>query len=197
MNSFNAIITDAELTFNREWSMNDTLMQDDEELSATSNEEANKVFAEWKADDELDEIMEIDEQIGSTLLDDAIFSDEPCLSPTGPLEELVYTTMEEEDQDRFFVPLLDDIGNDKNTTKKLEPKKISSASQDPFSAHLVKLAESMKRSQETRKSLTLETPKTKKYDRTSTVNGVLTSVEKSSLQLQYYLEKNHHHQRIM
>lgn len=194
MDSFNAIIIDTELTFNREWSMNDDLMQDDEELSATSNEEANKVFAEWKADDE---IMQIDEQIGSTLLDDAIFCDEPCLSPTGPLEELVYTTMEEEDQDRFFVPMLDDVGTKENTTRKLEPKKLSSASQDPFSAHLTKLAESMKRSQETRKSLTLETPKTKKYDRTSAVNGVLTSVEKSSLQLQHYLEKNHHHQRIM
>ena len=202
MNSFQAIITDTELTLSREWgSINDDLMQD-EELSATSNEEANKVFAEWNADDDLNEIMEIDEQIGSNLLDDAIFCDEPCLSPTGPLEELVYMNVGEE-QDKFFVPNLDDCPKNTKTapTTKLEPKnstatqdKVNSA-QDPFAAHFKKLTESMRRSQETRGSLTLKTPTTKKYERTSTVNGVLTSVEKSSMQLQYYLEKDH--QRIM
>jgi hypothetical protein len=53
---------------------------------------------------------------------------------------------------------------------------------------LKKLEESMKRSQETRRSLTMKTPKTEQYGRSKSVSGVLTSIENSSRQIQTYLQ---------
>src|SRR6056300_1631281 len=94
-----------EFSLPTEWD-HDTEMLNDEELSATSNEEASKVLEQWQADQDQDlEIMEVDEQIGSNLLGDDIFGT-PCLSPTGPLEELVLMTIDEDD-DRYFAPVLD------------------------------------------------------------------------------------------
>ena len=176
----------------------DLMVVQDEELSATSNEEANMVFAQWKSDDDdidgfVNEIMEIDEQIGSNLLDDVIFSDDPCLSPTGPLDELAFMCMEQNDHEKFFVPSLDDSSaNSVSSSDNSEDNSENEELKDQYLATLKKLAESMKRSQETRRSLTLKTPKTKKYERLSEVDGVLSSVEKSSRQLQYYLEENQH-----
>jgi len=131
--------------------------------------------------------MEIDAQLGSNLLDDTFFNDEPCLSPTGPLEELVYMNMEDDEQDKFFVPSLDDLDSSPTKSRNLEPKSSASV-EDKFSVHFKKLAESMKRSQETRRSLTLKSPETGKYDRLQTINGVLSSVEQSTRQIQYILE---------
>ncbi|CAB9530447.1 expressed unknown protein [Seminavis robusta] len=159
--------------------INDELMVvQDEELSATSNEEANMVFAQWKADDDMDEIMQLDEQIGSNLLDDSIFGGgDPCLSPTGPVEELVF--MDQENQEKFLLPSLD------GPTQGINPKLSSDDPlQERYQAHIRKLAESMKRSQETRRSLTLKTPNTNQYSRSSNVHGVLNSIEQSSRQLQ-------------
>jgi hypothetical protein len=158
--------------------INDDLMVvQDEELSATSNEEAYMVFAEWKADDDVDEIMQIDEQIGSNLLDDAIFGSavDTCLSPTGPMEELVYMNV---GQEKFHLPSLD---GPFPSVYKLNPKPSADLGLED---RLKNLAELMKRSQETRRSLTLSTPRTNMYARSSNVSGVLSSVEKSSSQLQ-------------
>jgi hypothetical protein len=163
-----------ELTFE----INDDLMVvQDEELSATSNEEANIVFAEWKADDDLDEIMQIDEQIGSNLLDDSIFgsTDDHCLSPTGPIEELVFMNV---GQEKFHLPSLNGLFP---SVYQLAPKPSGGTA---LEERLKNLAELMKRSQESRMSLTLKTPKTNKYARSSNVSGVLSSVEQSSIQLQ-------------
>ena len=169
-----------EISLPIEWD-HDTEMLNDEELSATSNEEASKVLEQWQADqDQGFEIMEVDEQIGSTFLGDEIF-DEPCVSPTGPLEELVLMNINEDD-DRFFAPVLDAE----------EPSVSQATSSLPFEERyrltLQKLQESMKRSQETRKSLKMKTNKTEKYARTKSVSGVLSSIEKSTDQLQSYLK---------
>ncbi|CAB9503853.1 expressed unknown protein [Seminavis robusta] len=57
-----------------------------------------------------------------------------------------------------------------------------------YQATLDKLAESMKKSQETRKSLRIKTCETMEYSRWNTVSGTLTSIEKSTQQLQQYLK---------
>ena len=168
----------AELTFPTEWDQTNDMMND-EEVSASSHEEASKVFEQWQTDDQehdLD-IMEVDEQIGSDLLGDEIFVD-PCLSPTGPLEEIVLMNVEDEDVDRFSLSLLTD---DDNATSALP-------FEERYKATLKKLSDSMKRSQQTRQSLKMRTTKTEKYSRKSSVTGVLSSIEKSSQQLQTYLK---------
>ena len=87
-----------------------------------------------------------------------------------------------EDDDRFFAPVLDAE----------EPSVSQATSSLPFEERyrltLQKLQESMKRSQETRKSLKMKTNKTEKYARTKSVSGVLSSIEKSTDQLQSYLK---------
>ena len=172
--------TELTLTLPTEWD-HDADMLNDEELSATSNEEASKVLEQWQADQDEDlEIMEVDEQIGSNLLGDDIFG-APCASPTGPLEELVLMTIDEDD-DRFFAPLLDDMASPSCNPPSSLPFEAR------YQATLKKLQESMQRSQETRKSLTMKTPKTEKYERTHSVSGVINSIEASSRQLQTYLK---------
>jgi hypothetical protein len=182
--SLSVLSSPTELTLPTEWD-HDTEMLNDEELSATSNEEASKVLEQWQADQEDQdlELMEVDEQIGSNLLGDDIFG-EPCVSPTGPLEELVLMTIDDDDDDdRFFAPLLDSD----------EPAPNSKATsslpfEERYQATLKKLEESMMRSQETRKSLSMKTTKTETYERVKSVSGVLTSIETSSRQLNTYLK---------
>lgn len=159
---------------NDEW---DTSMLVEEEPSNTNLEGSDKIFDQWKSEacsveEELD-IMEVDEQIGSNLLGEDIFPD-PCMSPTGPLEEIVLMNLEEQDLDRFSLSFLED-----NDTLPFEER---------YKATLSKLAESMRRSQETRKSLQMTTSHTKDYSRNSSVSGVISSIEKSSQQLQGYLK---------
>jgi hypothetical protein len=62
------------------------------------------------------------------------------------------------------------------------------AFEERYKLTLSKLAESMKRSQETRKSLQMKTPKTTNYQRSNSVTGVISSIEMSSQQLQVYLK---------
>jgi hypothetical protein len=94
--------------------------------------------------------MEVDEQMGSNLLGDDIFHD-ACMSPTSPLEELVFMSLDEEDVGRFSLTLLSDEAADTTSSLPFE---------EPYKVTLEKLAESMKRSQDTRKCLTMKTPKT-------------------------------------
>jgi hypothetical protein len=167
-----------EFTLPTEWS-HDTEMMSDDEFSVTAHEEAGKVFEQWQTDnpDDLD-IMEVDEQLETNLLDDDIFHD-PCVSPTCPLEELVMMSFDDEDLDRFSLSFLEVYQNEATSSSPFDER---------YKATLSKLAESMQRSQETRKSLQMNTPKTKDYTRTKSVSGVLSSIEKSSQQLQVYLK---------
>lgn len=170
----------AELILPIEWDNNNDLM--DEELSATSSEEASRVFEQWKTDNtdqDFDAIMEVDEQIGSDLLGEEIFFD-PCMSPTGPLEELVGMSFDDEDVDRFSLSLLSNFTAESTSYLPFDER---------YKATLRKLSESMRRSQETRASLKMKTLKTEDYSRTTSISGVLTSIEKSTHQLQVYLKK--------
>ena len=74
----------AEFTLPSAWEHDtDIDLMNDEELSASSNEEASKAFDQWQSGSE----MHVDEQLGAKLLSDDLFND-PCMSPTGPLENL-------------------------------------------------------------------------------------------------------------
>jgi hypothetical protein len=166
--------TITEFTLPSEWDQDHEMINDDDFSAAT--EEASKVFEQWQTDVEDLDIMEVDEQIGSNLLGDDIFHD-PCVSPSGPLEELNLMIFDDDDVDRFSLSLLED--GDKTSSLPFEER---------YKATLAKLAESMKRSQETRMSLKMKTSKTEKYERTKSISGVLTSIEKSTQQLQGYLK---------
>mmetsp|Transcript_24220 Transcript_24220/g.42573 ORF Transcript_24220/g.42573 Transcript_24220/m.42573 type:complete len:241 (-) Transcript_24220:352-1074(-) len=170
------------------------------------------------APEDLASIMEVDEQIGANFLDDEVFgiggsADVDhfcCASPTGPLEELASLNVIINEEDRnFLAPLLendddDDMAMLDSSVKRVlevtanakltvvDDKKdhstIPFANDEQIQQVLKKLAESMKRSQETRKSLTMKTPKTEQYVRNQSVTGVLSSIESSSRQLQTYLQ---------
>jgi hypothetical protein len=177
----------------------DTVMMNEEEYSSVSSyDEANIVFEQWQNTDfdEL-EIMEVDEQIGSNLLfnDDEIFVADPCISPTGPLEELSMLKFDEDDLDRFSLAFLDfNEGSPSTSTNGHDDDDMNgtitkhAAFEEQYKSTLSKLAESMKRSQETRKSLQMKTPKTTNYQRSHSVTGVISSIERSSQQLQVYLK---------
>jgi len=91
----------------------------------------------------------------------------------------------EEEVDRFSLSLFNDADG---PTCGAADKTSSLPFEERYKATLEKLAKSMQRSQETRKSLQMKTPKTEGYSRKSSVKGVLTSIEKSSEQLQSYLK---------
>lgn len=149
----------------------------DEELSEASSEEASKVFEQWHVhehnDDDLVADMEVDSKIGSVILGDDDFS--PPSSPTGPLDEFYYATLEEHDHDLFSSS--SSIFGDSDKT----PGNLSF--HDRYLLSIQKLADSMKRSNKTRKSLLIKTEKTSNYERSSTICGVISSVEKSSQEL--------------
>jgi len=166
-----------DFTFTTNWEQQNSEALDD--LTAVSYE----VFDEWQtgtaAVDEADfDIMEVEQQIN--LLEDDLFQD-PCVSPTGPLEELM--TMELDDDDAPFLDFFEDCPPTTIT--------LDSTSSLPFDerykATLSKLQESMRRSQETRKSLKIKTTKTQDYE-TRNLSGVLSSIERSTEQLQDYLQ---------
>jgi hypothetical protein len=139
-------------------------------------------YAQTISDDqerELD-IMEIDE---SNLLRNDIFHD-PSMSPTGPFENHVIVCIDKEDVGRFSLNLLSDETSADTTS--------SVPDEDPYKATLAKLADFMKCSQETRKSLTVKTPKTIEYPRNTPVSGIITSIEKSTEELlQVHLNDMH------
>ena len=171
-----------ELSLPSEWDNDQEMM--DEEHSAVSSEEASKVFEQWQTDDNDEEmdIMDVDEQIGSNLLGDELFPD-PCASPTGPLEELSYLTFDDEEVDKFSLSLLNFTADEQDSSSSTSSKPF----EERYKESLKKLAESMKRSQETRKSLVMKTDKTEEYLRRASVAGVIRSIEKSTTQLKAYL----------
>lgn len=162
---------------------------------------------------DLASLMEVDEQIGENLLGDEVFGGVGqlhlgCSLPSGTIEDSFSATMNsfsalnvvddlsEEDR-RFLAPLLEDT-----TTTTMDygagfvatDEGLSSSSPSPIMTQeryqeiIKKLEASMKRSQETRKSLYMKTHKTKEYTRRGSVTGVLSSIETSSKQLQTFLQ---------
>lgn len=161
-------------------------MLTDEELSATSHEEAGKVLEQWRTDDcgqAAIDMMDVDAQLGTSYQEEAVFHD-ACASPTGPIEEFAYMSFHGDDADRLSLELLVFNEDAEGSTGPLP-------FEERYKATLRKLSESMKRSQETRKSLKIKTPKTEEYLRSSLVSGVVSSIEKSTNDLQVYLKTIH------
>mmetsp|Transcript_8885 Transcript_8885/g.19185 ORF Transcript_8885/g.19185 Transcript_8885/m.19185 type:complete len:284 (+) Transcript_8885:140-991(+) len=166
---------------------------------------------------DLASLMEVDEQIGENLLGDEVFGG-PCDVTEGDHLRFFAVSLEDptlmnslsalnmvdgmsEEDRRFLAPLLEDsttttmdydagyVVTDVESLQQipsLPPSPIMD--QKRYEEITKKLEASMKRSQETRKSLTMKTPKTEKYNRRTSVTGVLSSIENSSLQLQTFLQ---------
>jgi hypothetical protein len=124
----------------------------------------------------------------------------------GPLADLVYMTFDDsQDIDQFSLSLLtsDDDDDDSRTSFRSSPSTNTLGSveaapknglsnlvafEHQYRATLLKLAASMKRSQETRKSLKIETPETKKYfmsqgNKDKSLTSILDQIERSTIQL--------------
>mmetsp|Transcript_5244 Transcript_5244/g.11688 ORF Transcript_5244/g.11688 Transcript_5244/m.11688 type:complete len:185 (+) Transcript_5244:96-650(+) len=169
----------SDLTIDAEWDNMCDVMQE-EELPSSSKEEVCTVLKEWTSDEEsVDvDIMEVDEQIGSNFLCDDLFGP-TCPSPVSPQEELVSITVDAK-EDKFLTP-------------PLTPEYPSSCSlslsdvreTEQYREAFKKLVESMRRSQETRVSLTMKSPKAgDTYERRKSVSAVLNSIEQSRKNLQ-------------
>jgi hypothetical protein len=142
----------------------------------------------------MDDILEIDRQIGSRFLDAELFGGAPCESPIGPVEELLQ--FDKDDCAQFLAPFLpDDFMADEESAnedsimmeEEEETDTVGLSFEERYKATLQKLANSMKKSQETRQSLTMKTTKTEKYDRLASVKKILSSVATSSDQVQNYV----------
>lgn len=159
-------------------------MQDEDALSASSHSEATKILEQWKTEDEevLDDIMDVDLQTASGFLNNEEIFDpvNSCSSPVGPIEELILVGLEDVTE-KIFLPAADDTSWSSDSSN--SPPVFG----DQYKASLQNLSESMKRSQETRMSLTLKTPKTAKYERSMSVSGVVSNTEESSSRLRAYL----------
>lgn len=145
----------------------------EESFTPSSIADVNDVLEEWTSDEEDSDfnIMDVDEQIGSNLFADSIFGDEPAAPPPSQLDSM-HVDLEGDD---YF----------------LCPGSPVGAQDFPFTDNKYKdafrkLAESMRRSEETRASLKLHAPlSTKKYEeRRESISTVLTSIENSSKQIQ-------------
>jgi hypothetical protein len=155
----------SDLTIDAEWdNMCDIVST--EELPTSTSKEVSKVLEEWTSDEEsVDmDIMEVDEQIGSNFLCDDLFGG--CPSPVSPQEELVSIYVDDMSGDKFLSVPSDD---------KIDPRY-----REAFS----KLADSMKRSQETRLALTMKSAKAgDEYSRRNSISAVLASIEQSGQQI--------------
>lgn len=156
----------------------------DEESSAASSAEASKVFEQWQTEGDDADMMDVDIDVGTKLPNEEIAFVDFCPSPTSPMDELNY--MNGEDMDKFSLDFLDTV---ETPTLVVTEEEVSKGSfEDRYNATLQKLAESMKRSQETRKSLVMKTTQTEHYSRSTFVSGVVESIETSSRQLQSYIQ---------
>ncbi len=149
---------------------------------------------------DLASLMEVDEQIGENLLGDEVFGGVSgehlnlgCSLPNIEDTTLMYSfaaELSEEDR-RFLAPLLEDTST---TTMDYDAGYVVTdvpspiMNQERYQEIIKKLEASMKRSQESRKSLYMKTPKMKEYTRKGTVTGVLSSIESSSRQIHAFLK---------
>ena len=157
-------------------------------------------------------LMEVDEEIGSNFLNEDVFGGgaAACAAvvqqqhhvhvlpePYGVMNHFHGYHDPDGDDERSLAPLLDEDRQDAvvmaldemSTETTTTSTTIAVDDPEQYQKLLEKLVESMKRSEETRKSLTMKTPKTEKYGRSKTVSGDLSSIEKSSKQLKDYFQK--------
>jgi hypothetical protein len=153
-----------------------------------------------------DDLLEIDRQIGSRFLDAELFGAESgpyCESPIGPVEELLIQ-FDKNEHHQFLAPFLmsESVVEDADAMmmddeeEEDELDTVGLSFEERYKVTLQKLAFSMKKSQETRKSLTMKTTKTEQYDRLASVKKILTSVATSSDQVQSYVTSIQRHRVV-
>ena len=145
----------------------------------------------------LDDIMEVDEQIGMNFLGDEIFGGVGAVVGLGgdntsssfALDDFEFNTIEVMDEDDDFDPSILVSSSNEEPTCPSSPTTVVTTSIDQ--KQLTKLQELMKRTEETRKSLSMVTSKTKKYlknkKRSHSLSTTLSNVETSSTQIQNML----------
>jgi hypothetical protein len=167
-----------ELHFVSEW--DDICGLDTEEpLINNLDDEVSHVIEEWTSDDEiadLNNIKDVDEQLGSNFFDDSIFGDDPSQA-----QQLDSMDFDMENDDYTYLTRSSSPASSHNFP--LADNKYREAFKN--------LAESMQRSQETRASLKITAPKeaTKHWEeQRNSIHVVLSSIENSSRQIQqtYY-----------
>lgn len=154
--------------------------EDEEPFTPIGNEDPIHIFDQWKNDS-------TDQQHGMFHTEDEKWSNSSFTSPSGPIEELncVMDLNGLPGDDRFFVPILSSAGTDDEMDTSSSPLSF----EERFEESIKNLVESMKRSKETRKSLTVETPETYKYMRKQSVDLAKRTVEEFTHQLQNYLAR--------
>jgi hypothetical protein len=184
--------------------------QDDDAYYDEEDQAVNDPTTFMEVDDDDEQII-----LGSNMLlldDDEIFHD-PCLPPSGGMEYLEsislddrfsLSLLEEEEvedescsttsrQQLLLLPPEEDHATTTTSTASGSATTPAATAKDPlfeqerYKMMLDRLAESMRRSQETRKSLTIHTAKTQDYyhnERRTSLSGVLSSVEKSTTAIQ-------------
>ena len=187
-------MNDAEI-YASEWGM--PMMMDDaddngsEDLSrySSAQEPSNDfVLGSWQVEqdpssgtlsDDDDDLMMVDNIVDET----------PLTPPAGRLllEEALEETLaaaadRDDDEDSFFTTHSFEHGSPSSNLTSFLPV------EQRYQATLDKLAESMKKSQETRQSLRIQTTETMEYNRWGTISGTLSSIEKSTKELQHYLK---------
>jgi hypothetical protein len=166
----------------------DCEMENDEEPFPPFRDDATQGFEQWRWHQMKSYSFA---ELGSPRTDCSIEDEKSTnsfVSPTGPAEELDCVMDLNNDllsHDRFLVPHLS-LDED----AMLFGTSVSSLPfEKRFAATAKNLAESIRRSQETRKSLVLEIPEMSKYERNHSLSGVLKSVENSTHQVEAYLAR--------
>lgn len=158
----------SELTIDAKWDKMCYTITDDEEIPASeipkSSAEVCKVLEEWTSDEEESvhlAIMEVDEQIGSDFLSDDLFGGVTMCPPPDVINP--------DDDGGIF-----GVGDEKSRSPDTD---INEA--------IRKLSESMRRTQDSRIALKMKTSKiTDKYSRQQNISEVLSSIEKSGMEIQ-------------
>mmetsp|Transcript_9309 Transcript_9309/g.14925 ORF Transcript_9309/g.14925 Transcript_9309/m.14925 type:complete len:230 (-) Transcript_9309:1959-2648(-) len=185
----------------------DVVIQDDDLFSESSHSEAAQVYQSWQSEDEDmmsntgivseeedDVIMQLEEDEGllpSTLEDDFYDDvDRDIISSTDDTISLMLLTSAQ-DTPALVAPttLISTKSNVINSIKGNDSFLSVPSVQDErtrFQSTVFKLAESMRRSQETRRSLYARTPGLSDYKRLGSVERVLQSVEFSTHQVDSY-----------
>mmetsp|Transcript_25257 Transcript_25257/g.37292 ORF Transcript_25257/g.37292 Transcript_25257/m.37292 type:complete len:176 (+) Transcript_25257:85-612(+) len=157
----------SELTIDAKWDKMCYTITDDEDIPPSeipkSSAEVCKVLEEWTSDEEESvhlAIMEVDEEIGSDFLSDDLFGGVTMCPPPD-------VNTAEADGGIFGI------------------EDESSGSSDlSIEEAMQNLSESMRRSQESRIALKMKTSKiTDKYSRQQSVSEVLSSIEKSGMEI--------------
>lgn len=169
------------LSIDAEWDCMCDIIDEEEILSNSSSKAVNMVLEEWTTDeesisdtDDFDmEISEVDEEIGSNFLCDEIFGH--CASPVTPQSEFSMS-MDHVDDFKFLIPpLIDDLPSHQEQSPFVDAS---------FREAYMKLAESMRRTQESRACLNLKTEKaTAEYERRPSIDNIISSIEQSTEQL--------------